>query len=207
MTRWRLEGRFDGEIAQARAEVPGGTMVPASVIKAVIAVESGFNPDAYLDEAGGDGSVGLMQIRPSVARGVGYHGTKENLFLPPINVHYGTALLVQLANRLKVGETGDWAAVFSAYNGGVRPRLGFGARVTRPTTVCLRKDPATGKCLKAFTAQPGQFGNEQHVDRALQALSYFGGGREATKGGGTPVGMILLAAAIGMLGFLLRKGG
>lgn len=202
MTRWRLENQFDREIEDARRTF---RRVPAPVIKATIATESSFNPDAYLEEAGGDGSVGLTQIRPSVAKGVGYHGTKANLFLPAVNIYYGTALLAQLADRLKVGETGDWPAVFSAYNGGIRPHLGFGARVTTPTTVCLRKDPVSGKCLQTFTAQPGQFGNQAHVTKALTALSYFGGGRESREGGPAG-GLAVTALAIAAIGVLALKG-
>lgn len=156
--------------------------VPAAVIRATITTESSGRQDAYLEEAGGDGSIGLMQIRLSVARNLGYGGTKANLFLPAVNVYYGTKLLDQLATRLRVGETGDWAAVASAYNGGIRPSLGFGERVKVATTVCLRRDPKTGQCIKTFVAQPGQFGNQPHVDRWLKNLAGHGGVAKAAGG-------------------------
>lgn len=186
--------QIDSAIEQAHRAF---RQVPAAVIRATIQTESSSRPDAYLEEAGGDGSIGLMQIRLSVAKNLGYGGTKANLFLPAVNVYYGTKLLNDLATRLKVGETGDWAAVASAYNGGIRPELGFSARVKKPTTVCLRRDPKTGHCVKSFTAQPGQFGNQPHVDRWLKNL------------GSKPVGgtVALVVAAIIALGALFKAGG
>ena len=191
--------QFDTDIKQTRVAFPG---VPAAVIKAVIATESNFDKRAYLAEVNDDGSVGLMQIRLSTARGLGYGGTSENLFVPAINVYYGTAYLNQLAAQVQHPEgKEDWAAVISAYNGGWRPPLGFGARVPTTTKVCLRRDPATRKCLEYFTAKPGEFGNQPHVDRFLRWLSRFGGGR--TTG--------ILAAGVGFplllaLGLALARG-
>lgn len=154
---------LDGYIAAARHRYGD---VPAAVIRAFVQIESSGRTDAHLAEAGGDDSVGLMQVRLSTARGVGYGGTLDNLYLPPINVYYGTAELDRLARKFGF----DWDRVASAYNGGDRPSLGFGTVVTKETTVCLRRDPTTGKCIKTFTAQPGQFGNQPYVDAFRKAL-------------------------------------
>lgn len=187
--------QYDSDISKAREAFPG---VPKAVIKAVIATESDFNERAYLAEIDGDGSVGLMQVRLSTAKTLGYGGTAENLFLPAINIFYGTAYLNQLAARVQHPEgKEDWAAVVSAYNGGLRPPLGFGARVTKKTTVCLRRDPATRRCLQRFTAKPGEFGNQAHVDRFLRWLSRFGGGR-TTGILAAGVGFPMLLAALGL---------
>ena len=202
MTRWKNENAYEDAIAAAHRAF---RFIPVNVIKAAIATESSFDDRAYLEEAGGDGSVGLMQIRPSTAATVGYHGTKANLFLPAVNVYYGTAFLAKLAKivpmiRTASGDNYDYLAMVSAYNGGYRPSLGFGARVTKPTTVCLRRDPVTKNCTRTFTAQPGEFGNQEHVDRFRAAWQYFGG-EQTDKPGTLP--LVLIAA--GLLGFALLK--
>lgn len=205
MPRFTNETAYENEIAAARRTYPS---VPASVIKAVIAAESSFRPDAYLEEAGGDGSIGLMQLRLSTAKGVGYYGTKANLFLSAVNIYYGTALLADLAHRLNVGTTGDWPAVFSAYNGGIRTSLAFGSRATEAQvaaglSVCLRRDPVTKRCVSAFRPKAGQFGNQGHVDRVLGHLRYFGGGTADQPPTGRPgaAPLILAALAAGALAF------
>lgn len=196
MTRWVKEHAYEDAIAAAHRAFP---FIPVNVIKAVIATESSFNERAYLEEAGGDGSVGLMQIRPSTAGDYGYHGSKANLFVPAVNIFYGTAHLAKLAKvvpmiRTTSGDTYDYLAAVSAYNGGYRPSLGFGVRVTKPTTVCLRRDPKTGVCVRQFIAGPGQFGNQEHVDRFHAAWRYFGAGEVSTPG----MLPLILAAGVGL---------
>ncbi len=104
----------------------------------------------------------------STAKSLGYPGDFQGLFTPGTNLYLGAKLLDQLRARLGA----DWEAVYSAYNGGVRPALGFGSRVTKPTTVCLVRD-VSGKCVRSFTAQPGEFGNQPNVTRFKSALDYF----------------------------------
>lgn len=178
--------------------------VSPGVIKAVIATESGFRVRAYLEEAGGDGSIGLMQLRLTTANGLGYAGTKEQLFDPGANVYYGTKLLDQLLRRVHGDTVGppDWEAVYSAYNGGYRPALGFGVRVTKPTRICLRKDPVTKRCVKFFDAKPGEFGNQPNVDRFARMLDYY----HKTDGGGKGMGALLIPLAL-IIGGRLLKGG
>lgn len=141
--------------------------VPYALIKAVIAQESNFVARAIRGEPQlADASRGLMQLLYSTAKALGYKGTPEALFDPATNIHYGTKLLK--GNLARVA--GDETAAISMYNGGYRPSLGFGARVTRPTTVCLARDQKTGNCISKFTAQPGQYGNQPHVDKVM---AYF----------------------------------
>lgn len=182
-------GRFDGLIETAHRSRP---TVPVPVIQAVIATESSFRPDAYREEPGGDGSIGLMQLRLSTARGLGYTGTKERLFDPAINIAYGVKLLAEIEQRIRdaTGRAQDWPAVVSAYNGGFRPSLGFGARVSEPVTVCIARHPS-GDCERTYTAKPGQFGNQLHVDRFERWYSQY------SPGGGTRF-LAPLAIALGV---------
>jgi soluble lytic murein transglycosylase-like protein len=162
-----LSPEIERDIAAAHAAYPG---VPAQLIRAIIIVESGGNPLAIRQEPGGEASRGLMQLLLSTARSLGYNGPPDGLFDPALNVKLGTAYLWRLYQRL-----GDWQAVISAYNGGIRPELGFGARVTRRVTVCLARDAKTGRCIRARTALPGEFGNQPYVDKVLKAMARSGG--------------------------------
>jgi hypothetical protein len=184
---------FEKEIAEAVR----GTLVPAPLVAAVVKVESAFNPKAYLEEPGGDGSIGLMQIRLSTAKRLGYAGSRDNLFIPAVNLYYGVRLLSDLYGRLR-----DWDAVISAYNGGIRPELGFGARVKKTTTVCLRRDPKTGRCIRTYTAKPGEFGNQEYVDKVKAAWDFFS--RRALGEAGVSPAMLLLL--IGPLMMFLSRG-
>jgi soluble lytic murein transglycosylase-like protein len=76
-----------------------GTDLPAEVADAVMAVESGYNPD----EVGSSGEIGLMQVLPSTARMLGFTGTLAELAVPETNTRYGVAYLAQ-AWRLADGD-------------------------------------------------------------------------------------------------------
>jgi soluble lytic murein transglycosylase-like protein len=69
------------------------------IAEAVMAVESGYNPDAI----GGVGEIGLMQILPSTARMLGFVGSNADLAVPENNIHYGVTYLAQ-AWRLAGGD-------------------------------------------------------------------------------------------------------
>jgi len=170
--RWRNQNKFDGEIAVAHKTFP---TVPPTLIKAFIATESAFNPDAERGETRGRKSIGLMQLLLGTARGVGYGGPEAGLFLTAPNVYFGTAELARLIARYG----GDLDRAISAYNGGDRPRFGFGTPVTKPTTVCLQRNAETGECERRFTAQPGEFGNQAYVDRVRAMKRYFETGQHA----------------------------
>jgi soluble lytic murein transglycosylase-like protein len=156
---------IERDIAAAHAAYPG---VPAAIIRAVIAVESGGNPLAERKEPGGESSRGLMQLLLGTARSLGYTGPPEGLFDPAVNVRLGTAYLWQLYQR-----AGDWPGAISAYNGGWRPSLGFGRRLGRPMVVCLARD-AEGRCIRSRRAAAGEFANQPYVDRVLAALKRQG---------------------------------
>ncbi len=76
-----------------------GTGLAPEIAEAVMAVESGYNPNAI----GGVGEIGLMQILPSTARMLGFAGSNAELAAPETNIHYGVSYLSQ-AWRLARGD-------------------------------------------------------------------------------------------------------
>ncbi len=63
--------------------------VPIDLADAVAMVESAYDPHAVglIDE------IGLMQVRPTIARQLGFAGTIQDLFEPETNIRLGTAYL------------------------------------------------------------------------------------------------------------------
>jgi len=74
--------------------------VPVALAHAVVTVESRFNPHAR----GRAGEVGLMQIKPSTARAIGYKGSVKALYDPDTNLRWGMKYLGE-AHRLGGGTT------------------------------------------------------------------------------------------------------
>ncbi len=69
--------------------------VPVALALAVVQVESNFNPRAR----GGAGEVGLMQIKPATARGIGYKGSVKALYNPDTNLAWGMKYLAEAHRR------------------------------------------------------------------------------------------------------------
>jgi soluble lytic murein transglycosylase-like protein len=125
--------------------------VPLELVLAVMGVESSFDPRAYRAEPQiGDASRGLMQLLLGTARGLGFTGPEDGLYVPATNADLGTRLL---RDNLRA-RGGDIAKAVSQYNGGYRPQYGLG---------------------EPYASGPnaGRFGNQAHVDKVLAAMQEF----------------------------------
>lgn len=180
MMKWRNEDAYNASIRRAVAKY--GDRVSFDVVRAIIATESGFNPNAYRAEPHiSDGSHGLMQVLYRTALGTGWKGNADDLFDPDTNIDVGVHYLSDLV-RAKNGDV--WAAV-SAYNNG------NGKRASVATTVCLARN-ASGSCVQSFTANPGEFFNQPYVDKVRSNLMYFTGLNPS--GGTVGIGFLILLA-------------
>jgi soluble lytic murein transglycosylase-like protein len=111
MARWKREDEFDA-IVQEKAQK---YMVPAALIKGVIAQESAFKPDALREEPRlRTRSRGLMQLLETTANALGYRGPTVELHDPEKNIELGVKLLAQNFKQAN----GDWDVALSAYNAG-----------------------------------------------------------------------------------------
>lgn len=173
--------------------------VPFALIKAIIAAESGFRPDAIRGEPHlADASRGLMQVLYSTAIGTGYKGEPSGLFEPRANIDAGTSYLASLLSK-----TGNVAGAASAYNGGYRPSYAFGVPATaavaaeiagwNPPGLCLARD-AAGKCVRRFSPKVGQYGNQEYVDKVMGYFRDFGGVdfSDVTSGGSSTAAPLVL---------------
>ncbi len=95
---------YDGAIVHAGREHG----VPPALVKAVVHVESAFNPKAVSRA----GALGLMQLMPKTARALGV----DDPFNPWHNIEGGTRHLRHLMRRNR----GDVALALAAYNAGQR---------------------------------------------------------------------------------------
>lgn len=72
--------------------------VPFKLADAVVRIESRYNP-----RVANGGAVGLMQIKPRTARGVGFRGSAHALYNPETNIAYGMRYLA-IAYRMSHGD-------------------------------------------------------------------------------------------------------
>lgn len=84
--------------------------ISVSLAHAIVLVESNYIPLAR----GRHGEVGLMQIKPSTARLMGYVGSVSDLFDPETNIKYGMRYLAQAQ---ELGD-GTICGTILKYNGG-----------------------------------------------------------------------------------------
>jgi hypothetical protein len=100
------------ELVKRAAERAG---LPVEIVDAVIRTESGYNPNL----TGAVGEIGLMQVRPSTARMLGFGGTNEELREPNTNIRYGVAYLAG-AWRLAKGDVCTTVMKYRAGHGETR---------------------------------------------------------------------------------------
>lgn len=86
--------------------------VPYRLARAVVFVESSFRPNV----TGAAGEIGLMQIRLSTARGMGYKGTARQLYNPSTNLYWGMKYLGR-AHQLAGGSTCGTILKYNAGHG------------------------------------------------------------------------------------------
>jgi Transglycosylase SLT domain len=89
--------------------------VPESLVRAVIRVESNYQPNARGDA----GEIGLMQIKLETARLMGYSGSADGLFEPEINIRFGMKYLAS-AYQLSGGQTCQTILRYNAGHGAKR---------------------------------------------------------------------------------------
>ncbi len=123
--------------------------VPVSWISAVILAESSGDPMAYRYEpARKEASYGLMQLLESTARGLGFSGSADQLYLPSVNIDLGTRYLAGLRERW--GD--DLKAVYSAYNSG------SGVNYQTNPTVAANVARVLGYAVQFAETNPGTTG-------------------------------------------------
>lgn len=89
--------------------------LPAELAEAVVRHESRFNPKAR----GRHGEIGLMQIKPQTARGLGYSGSAAGLYDVETNLKWGMAYLAG-AYKLAGGDTCGTILRYNAGHGATR---------------------------------------------------------------------------------------
>lgn len=85
--------------------------IPVRMAHAFIKVESNYNHRTR----GRVGEIGLMQLRPQTARGIGYKGTMSALYTPETNIRWGMKYLAMAYK--KAG--GDLCRTVMGYQSGL----------------------------------------------------------------------------------------
>ena len=130
-------GQYDSIIEKAAM----ASSVEANLLRAVIVVESGFNPHAVSRR----GAVGLMQLMPATATRFGV----SNPYDPRENVHAGARYLKFLINRF--GH--DVSLALAAYNAGEEAVERNGRRIP-PFTETMAYVPRVLKIYRMLVEQP-----------------------------------------------------
>ena len=100
----------DNVVSLIKAEAPRSG-VPTWFALKIAKVESGYNPMV----TGGEGEIGVFQMKCQTARGIGYSGSCSGLYNPATNVHWG---LRHLSMAVKASR-GDLRLAASMHNGGL----------------------------------------------------------------------------------------
>ena len=136
------------------AKEAGQQGLAPAIAEAVMAVESGFNPDAI----GGSGEIGLMQIMPATAHMLGFAGSNAELAVPETNIHFGVTYLAQ-AWRLAGGDLCTATMKYRAGHGETRfSYLSVDYCVAVRAKLAARGFPVTGSVPVATFGGPGSVG-------------------------------------------------
>jgi len=84
---------------------------------------------------------GLMQLKPSTARYMGYTGHVKGLYIPEVNIHYGIKYIKYLNDK-----TGNVWVSMDAYN------RGYSNVKKYPYKKKLTKHPYVGKILRNYSS-------------------------------------------------------
>jgi soluble lytic murein transglycosylase-like protein len=134
-THWLSRSRaFDPYIESAAREA----QVQPQLVRAIIVVESAFNPKAVSRK----GAVGLMQLLPETARRYG----ASNAFDPEQNIHAGTRYLRDLIARYG----NNLELVLAAYNAGADAVERYGKHIP-PYSETRQYVPAVLSIYRALT--------------------------------------------------------
>ncbi|CAN7420542.1 lytic transglycosylase domain-containing protein [Rhizobacter sp. LjRoot28] len=106
----RRSARVDGTLARLIEEAAAAHGLDASLVTAIVRVESAFNPHAVSHK----GAMGLMQIMPATARGLGISDPARDLLDPHTNLRAGARHLRGLHQRYP----GRLDLAIAAYNAG-----------------------------------------------------------------------------------------
>ncbi len=102
-----FDGRPYASIIEKHASAYG---VPLQLAHAIVSVESNYRPNV----TGRAGEVGLMQIKPATARGMGYSGSTKALYDPDTNIRWGMKYLAGAISR----SDGTTCGTILKYNAG-----------------------------------------------------------------------------------------
>jgi hypothetical protein len=138
--------------------------IPPEIADAVAMVETGYRPGAV----GTSGEIGIMQILPSTAAALGFHGSTTELFEPSINIH----LAVQYLARAWAESGGNMCRALTKY------RAGLGTEITTPLSAqyCNRaiawlmgtnSQLATAAAAPSQTTTPPMAIDDPHVIRMV----------------------------------------
>lgn len=177
------------------AKEAGRQGLAPEIAEAVMAVESGYNPDAV----GGSGEIGLMQILPSTARMLGFSGSTAELGVPETNIHYGVRYLAQ-AWRLAGGDLCTATMKYRAGHGETRfSYLSVNYCIAVRGKLTARGFAVTGDVPTPTFGAPGA---------AVGLAARFSGacGRKCVTGATARVDLVSLNARLSMLVTQARAG-
>ena len=129
--------RYDGVISGAAK----AAAIQAALLRAVIVVESGFNPRAVSKK----GAIGLMQLQPATARRYGV----KNIYDPEQNVRAGAHYLSDLLTRFD----SNLELALAAYNAGEEAVERYGRHIP-PYAETLNYVPSVMRVYQRLMSLP-----------------------------------------------------